>query len=197
MVGTARQQRGFNIAIFVILCLGAILAMSPMMYMIGTAFKPNAYIQEIPPRFVPENPTLENFETAFTSRHFGRAFLNSTGVAIATTILVTSLATMMAYGFARFDFPGKNTFFYVMLAMMMVPGMMLIIPQFMVAKRLGLLNKLEGLVFVYTAAPLAFNTFLLRGFFEGLPKELEESAVIDGAGHFTVFSRIMAPLAAP
>ncbi len=197
MIGTARQQRGFNIAIFVILCLGAVIAMSPMLYMMGTAFKENAYVQEFPPQFVPENPTLENFETAFTSRNFGRALLNSSGVAVATTLLVTSLATLMAYGFARFDFPGKNALFYTMLAMMMVPGMMLIIPQFMVAKGLGLLNQLHGLVLVYTAGPLAFNTFLLRGFFEGLPREIEESAVIDGAGHFVIFSRIMVPLAAP
>jgi multiple sugar transport system permease protein len=197
MIGTARQQRGFNIAMFMILCLGAALAMTPMLYMIGTAFKGHAYVQEFPPQFVPENPTLDNFETAFASRNFGRAFLNSAGVAITTAILITSLATMMAYGFARFDFPGKNAIFYTVLAMMMVPSMMLIIPQFMVAKSLDLLNKLHGLVFVYTAGPLAFNTFLLRGFFENLPGELEESAVIDGANHFTIFTRIMVPLAAP
>ena len=197
MIGTRTQQRNLNIVIIAVLCLGAVLALGPMLYMTGTAFRGQAYIQEIPPRFVPENPTLENFETAFTSRNFGRAFLNSAGVAVATAGLVTLLATMMAYGFARFNFRGKNLLFYSMLGMMMIPGVIFIIPQFMVARTLGLLNSLPGIVFVYTAGPLAFNTFLLRGFFENLPRELEESALIDGASPLTIFWRVMVPLAAP
>lgn len=191
------NQRTFNFIIFVILALGAILALAPMLYMVGTAFRGQSYIQEIPPRFIPENPTLENFQTAFNSRNFGRAFLNSAGVAVSTASLVTLLATMMAYGFARYDFPGKNPLFFTMLGMLMVPGITFIIPQFMVAKTLGLLNSLPGMVLVYTAGPLAFNTFLLRGFFENLPRELEESAMIDGANAWTIFSQIMVPLAAP
>lgn len=191
------NQRTFNFIIFVILALGAILALAPMLYMVGTAFRGQSYIQEIPPRFIPENPTLENFQTAFNSRNFGRAFLNSAGVAVSTAVLVTLLATMMAYGFARYDFPGKNPLFFTMLGMLMVPGITFIIPQFMVAKTLGLLNSLPGMVLVYTAGPLAFNTFLLRGFFENLPRELEESAMIDGANAWTIFSQIMVPLAAP
>lgn len=191
------NQRTFNFIIFVILALGAILALAPMLYMVGTAFRGQSYIQEIPPRFIPENPTLENFQTAFNSRNFGRAFLNSAGVAVSTASLVTLLATMMAYGFARYDFPGKNPLFFTMLGMLMVPGITFIIPQFMVAKTLGLLNSLPGMVLVYTAGPLAFNTFLLRGFFENLPRELEESAMIDGANAWTIFLQIMVPLAAP
>jgi multiple sugar transport system permease protein len=81
--------------------------------------------------------------------------------------------------------------------MMMVPTMMLIIPQFLLTKQLDLLNKLNGLVLVYSAGAMAFNMFLLRGFFESLPRELEESALIDGANHFVIFTRIMIPLAKP
>lgn len=192
-----RSQLGFQITILIILCLGAIVAMAPMVYMISTAFKANAYSPEFPPKFIPDNPTLANFETAFSSRNFGRAFLNSLSVAVSTSALVTTLTSMMAYAFARFDFRGKNTLYYSVLAMMMVPTMMLIIPQFILATRLGLLNSLPGLVLVYTAGATAFNMFLLRGFFETLPRELEESARIDGANHFTIFLRIMVPLARP
>jgi multiple sugar transport system permease protein len=192
-----RSQRRFQIMIFILLCAGVAIAMAPMVYMASTAFKAHAYIPEFPPQFIPQNPTLENFKTAFNSRNFATALFNSVRVAIATATLVTTLTAMMAYSFARFDFPGKNILFYSVLAMMMVPTMMLIIPQFLLTKRLGLLNSLTGLILVYSAGAMAFNMFLLRGFFEGLPRELEESALIDGANHFIIFSRIMVPLAKP
>ena len=192
-----RSQRRFQITILILLCAGVAIAMAPMLYMASTAFKAHAYIPEFPPQFIPRDPTLENFKTAFTSRNFVTALLNSVRVAMATSILVTTLTAMMAYSFARFDFPGKNIIFYGVLAMMMVPTMMLIIPQFLLTKRLGLLNSLTGLILVYSAGAMAFNMFLLRGFFEGLPRELEESALIDGANHFTIFTRIMVPLAMP
>ncbi|MBN1287562.1 MAG: carbohydrate ABC transporter permease [Anaerolineae bacterium] len=187
----------FDMAIFGVLCAGAALAMAPMLYMVGTAFKPNAYMPEFPPQFVPAEPTLDNFTTAFSSRNFAHALLNSAGVAIVTAALVTALSAMMAYAFARFEFRGKHLLFYVMLVMMMVPAMMFIIPQFIVASALDLINNLPGLVLVYTAGPLAFNTFLLRGFFESLPRELEESALMDGANHLTIFLRILIPLSTP
>ena len=198
MLSTSRsQQRLFNLGVIALLLVGVIIAISPLMYMVATAFKGAAYVQEVPPRFIPENPTFENFETAFTSRNFGRALLNSAGVAIATSVLVTVLASMMAYSFARFEFRGKNVIFGMLLAMLMIPGVVLLIPQFILARNLGLINSLTGLVLVYSAGPLAFNTFLLRGFFENLPRELEESAVIDGANSLTIFLRVMLPLAAP
>ncbi|MCC6613421.1 MAG: carbohydrate ABC transporter permease [Anaerolineae bacterium] len=198
MLATSRsQQRTFNLVILGILLIGIVIVATPMLYMVSTAFKGSAYVQEFPPQFIPNNPTLENFQVAFNSRNFGRAFLNSAFVALSTALLVTVLASMMAYSFARFDFAGKNAIFYVLLAMLMVPGVVLIIPQFILAKNLGLLNSLPGLVLVYSAGPLAFNTFLLRGFFENLPRELEESAVIDGASPLTIFVRVMMPLALP
>jgi multiple sugar transport system permease protein len=193
----SRAQRRFQITIFIILCAGVAVAMAPMLYMASTAFKAHAYIPEFPPQFIPRDPTLENFKTAFSSSNFGRALFNSVRVAVSTSILVTTLTAMMAYSFARFDFPGKNLIFYSVLGMMMVTTMMLIIPQFLLAKRLDLLNSLTGLVLVYSAGAMAFNMFLLRGFFESLPRELEESALIDGANHFVIFTRIMVPLAKP
>lgn len=198
MLATSRsQQRLFNLFIIAVLGIGVVIALSPLLYMVATAFKGAAYVQEIPPRFIPENPTFENFEVAFNSRNFGRSLLNSAGVAISTSILVTVLASLTAYGFARFDFRGKNVIYAGLLAMLMIPGVVLLIPQFILAKNLGLINSLPGLVLVYSAGPLAFNTFLLRGFFENLPRELEESAVIDGASSLTIFLRVMLPLAAP
>lgn len=192
-----RSQRAFHITVFVLLCLGVVISATPMVYMISTALKANAYVPEFPPQFIPDNPTLENFRTAFDSRNFETALYNSAKVAVATSFVVTTLAAMMAYAFARFEFVGKTLFFYGMLAMMMVPTMMLIIPQFILAKNLNLINSHAGLVLVYAAGGIAFNMFLLRGFFESLPTELEESALIDGANQFTIFTRVMLPLAKP
>lgn len=192
-----KRQWGFHVTIFVVLCIGAVLSFLPMLYMVGTSLKESAYIQEYPPQLIPSNATLENFQTALSSRNFGQAFLNSALVALGTTALGTLLTAMMAYAFARFDFPFKNVIFYSILAMMMVPTIGLIIPQFILAKNLKMLNSLPGIILVYSAGGLAFNTFLLRGFFETLPRELEESALIDGANHLVIFSRIIVPLAAP
>lgn len=192
-----RSQRAFHITVFILLCLGVVISASPMLYMLSTAFKANAYVPEFPPQFIPNNPTLDNFRTAFQSRNFDTAFFNSAKVAVATSIVVTSLASMMAYAFARFEFAGKRAIFYTVLAMMMVPTMMLIIPQFILARNLNLINSHFGLVMVYSAGGMAFNMFLLRGFFESLPHELEESALIDGANQFVIFTRVMLPLAKP
>lgn len=186
-----------DLVVLLVLIAGLLIAVAPMLVMVSTAFKGQAYVQEIPPRLLPSNPTFENFEVAFTSRNFGRAFLNSTIVAVATALIVTGLSSMTAYAFARFDFRGKNVIFAVLLVMIMIPGVVLLIPQFMLARNLGLINSLHGLILVYSAGPLAFNTFLLRGFFENLPRELEEAAIIDGANALTIFLRVMLPLAAP
>lgn len=197
MIATEKKQWVVSWVILFVVVIGAILSLAPMLYMTGTAFKANAYIQEMPPRFIPAEPTVDNFVTAWNSRNFGRSFMNSAFVSLVTTALGTLLTCMMAYAFARFQFPGKNVLYLSMLAMMMVPSMVLIIPQFIMASSLKLLNNLPALALIYTATQLAFNTFLLRGFFENLPRELEESALIDGAGHLTIFLRIIIPLAAP
>lgn len=182
---------------YLTLIAGAVILAGPFFYMLSTSLKGQLYSFEFPPRFIPAHPTVQNFVRAWTSNSFGIYFANSLLVALATTVAVVVLTAMMAYAFARFQFAGKNLLYYTMLAMMMMPAMMLIIPQFVFASRLGLLNKLSGLVVVYAAGGMAFNTFLLRGFFEQLPRELEEAVLIDGGGYFTIFTRIILPLSTP
>jgi multiple sugar transport system permease protein len=165
--------------------------------MIATALKGHVYIIESPPRFLPSHPTLQNFTDAWSLNSFGLFFANSLAVAVSTTFLSVLLAAMMAYAFARFAFPGKNLFFYSLLLTLMIPSLMLIIPQFLLAKALGLLDSRQGLVFVYIATSLALNTYLLRAFFETLPRELEQAVQVDGGGHVVIFTRIVLPLSTP
>jgi multiple sugar transport system permease protein len=194
---TGNSQRVFQLVMLTILVLGALLMVGPLLYMVGTSLRGDVFALETPPIFFPESPTLRNFERALASRNFLQAGLNSLFVAVCTSFFVVLLSSMMAYAFARFQFRAKQAIFYTLLAMMMVPTMMLIIPQFIFAKNLGLINTLPSLIVVYVSGGLAGNTFLLRGFFEALPRELEESALIDGANHWVIYSRIILPLSKP
>lgn len=175
----------------------ALLMALPIIYTISTALKPVSYVLEIPPRFIPSNPTLENFRQAWNSNNFSLYFLNSLEVAVLSTIGTVLVASTGAYSFARLEFPGKAAAFQLYLVFLMIPGVLYIIPQFILAKDLGLLDRLLGLVVFYIAGNVAFHTFLMKGFFEGIPKEIEEAAQIDGATRFVSFWRIALPLAAP
>lgn len=181
--------------VYALLIAGAAVMMIPFVYTAATALKPNAYV--FTPDFFPDQPTMKNFVDAWGSNNFQRYFLNSLKVAIVTTVLTVAVAATQAYAFARMRFPGKDLLFYMYLITMMIPAMLMIIPQFLEARSLGLLNTHAGLVVFYVVGSIPFQTFFLRGFFEGIPRELEEAAFIDGAGRFGAFFRIAVPLAAP
>ncbi len=180
-----------------LLSLGAVILLLPFAYMLATSFKPNALVLTIPPQFLPHHPTTANYTDAWTSNEFSRYFLNSVIVAAITTVAAVFLSAMMAYSFARFRFPGRTVLFGAVLIALMVPTMMMLIPQFLLAKQLLLLNSLWGLVVFYTGGNLALNTFLLRSFFVDIPWELEEAMVVDGAGPWTRFWRLILPLSRP
>ncbi|HYN89131.1 MAG TPA: carbohydrate ABC transporter permease [Ardenticatenaceae bacterium] len=197
MVSSRRRQYFERFLLYLLLSAGAVIMIVPFLYMISTALKGSVYVFEIPPRFIPEQPTLANFAEAWRSNNFSLYFGNSLVVAVATTLLSVLVSAMLAYAFARFQFPGKQPLFYLILFTLMIPSLMLIIPQFLLAKTLGLRNSLSGLVFVYVAMSVPLNTFLLRGFFEQLPRELEEAVLMDGGGYGTIFFRIVLPLSTP
>lgn len=192
-----KTQRNFSTLIRVlILSLGLGVVLLPIWYMLVTSFKPQTMIFELPPRLWPQIWTLKNFSTALGKDNFGLYFLNSAKVAVATTLLTVLISSMLAFVFARLKFRGKETLFYLFLLGMMVPPVMLIIPQFLVAKWLRLFNH-WGLILVYTTMNISMQTFLLRGVFENVPRDLEEAALIDGGGAWTIFGRIILPLSWP
>jgi len=186
-----------TLGLYVLLTAGVVVMIFPFLDLVSTAFQSQTYVLAVPPVLIPPQPTIQNFVEAWQSNHFALFFQNSLVVAVTTTILAVLVSAMLAYGLARFEFTGKSAVFYAMLVTMMIPSLMLIIPQFMLAKALGLRNSLAGLVLVYVSMNIPLNTFLLRGFFEQLPRELEEAALIDGAGQFTIFFRIALPLSTP
>jgi multiple sugar transport system permease protein len=187
---------GGRILLYLALVVGALIMLSPFAYMLSMSFNPNSYTLPSPGDVIPAHPTLSNYISAWTDANFGQAFFNSVIVACSATALTVLLSASLAFAFARYDFPGRNVLFYGMLATMTVPGIVLIIPQFVLASRLGLVNNRLGLILVY-AAGMAFGVYMLRGFFEEIPQELFDAAAIDGSGIFRTFWTIALPLARP
>jgi len=179
-----------------VLILGLGVVLLPIWYMIITSFKPQTMIFELPPHLWPQTWTLKNYSAALGKDHFGLYFMNSAKVALLSTLLTVFISSMLAFAFARLDFPFKEPIFYIFLLGMMVPPVMLIIPQFLVAKWLSLFNHM-GLILVYTTMNISMQTFLLRGVFENVPIDLEEAARIDGGGTWTIFWKIILPLSLP
>lgn len=197
MTPARRQRRGRAAARYAVLTAGAAVMVAPFLYMLSTSFKDQVYVLTTPPQFVPDPATVSNYSDVWTSEDFGRYFLNSVLVAVASTVLSVLLSSMMAYAFARFRFAGAEVMFRVLLLGLMIPTVMLVIPQFVLARYLGLLDSLVGLVVFYVAGSLALNTFLLRGFFQSVPLELEQAMQLDGAGAWTRYWRLVLPLSKP
>lgn len=197
LISQNSRHRALQLLVYLLLVAGAVISLFPFWYMVVTSVKPQSYIFEIPPRLIPTEVTAQNYERALSRDNFGRYFLNSTAVAIGTTALTVTVSSMLAYAFARLRFPGRRLLFVLVIAGLMIPPVMLIIPQFLVARNLQLLDRYLGLVFVYVAMNIPMQSFLLRGFFAGIPRDLEESAFMDGAGRWRVWAQLIMPLSKP
>ncbi len=192
-----RSQSIFKTLSYIVLGLGLVVVAIPFWYMISTAFKPQTMVFELPPQIWPNPSTLNNFIKALTTDKFGLYFMNSAKVAIISTLSTVLISSMLAFAFARLKFKFKEQLFYLLLLGMMVPPVMLIIPQFVISHWLNLYNNLWGLILVYVTMNISMQTFLLRGVFEDVPKDLEEAAMIDGGSPWTIFTKIVLPLSRP
>jgi arabinogalactan oligomer/maltooligosaccharide transport system permease protein len=152
---------------------------------------------------IPDSIGLDNFRAVISETTpdgvwlFGRQLLNSAVIAISTTLLGILLACTAGYAFSRFDFPGRETGLMTFLVSQMFPGVMMMIPLYLILEKLGLLNAPMGLILVYATTSVPFCVWMLKGYFDTIPRELEESAIMDGASRFTIFWRIILPLSAP
>jgi ABC-type glycerol-3-phosphate transport system permease component len=194
--GHGGQALGTSVR-YVLLIAGAFIMVAPFIYMISASFQSQAYVLTIPPQFIPNPATTSNYTDAVTSENFILYFVNSLIVAVISTAGSVLLSSMMAYAFARFSFPFKETIFRLLLIGLTIPAVMLLIPQFILAKNLHLLDSLPGLIFFYIAGSLSLNTFLLRSFFATIPGELDNAMQVDGANAWTRYWRLAIPLAAP
>ena len=183
-------------AIYAILLLGAVLVFFPFAWTISTSLKTEQQTLEYPPSWMPDPVMWENYPRALTARPFGRYYVNTTIVTVLSVIGQVGASAVVAYGFARFRFPGRDVMFLIVLSTLMIPFHMLIIPRFILFKYLGWLDTFAPLI-IPNFFGGAFSIFLLRQYFMTIPLELDEAAKMDGASAMQIFLRITLPLARP
>jgi len=174
-----------------------VIAVFPFLWMAVSAFKPLAQLYTIPPKWIPDPPSLENFQNVLFHSNIPRYFVNSLIVSIGSTCLALCFAIFAAYGFARFDFRGRTAALAFVLIGQLLPTATVIVPLYIVLNYLGLINTYLGLILVYLILTLPLSVWMLTGYFRGIPKELEDAAVIDGASSLGVLLRISLPLVTP
>ena len=182
--------------LYIILLLYAIITFVPFAWALSASFKPLAEIVSDGVNFIPQQFTLENYKQIFIQEPlFGRWLFNSVVVAVSVTIFNLLFNSMAGYALARIQFPGSQLWFFVILAVLMVPAQITLIPSFLILKFLGWLNSYQGLI-----VPNVINAtfiFMMRQFFINFPKELEEAAALGGLGYLETFFQIVLPLAKP
>jgi multiple sugar transport system permease protein len=185
-----------HLGLHAILLVGAATCLLPFFWMISTSFKPRNTIFSVPPTWIPDPATIDNYNRLFTYIPFWRQFANTLLVCVVIVAGQVLFSSMGGYAFARLHFPGRDVIFLIYLATMMVPSAVTLIPTYVVIRHFGWVNELMGLIAPYVLGS-AFATFLVRQFMMTIPTELEEAARIDGAGYFSIFFRIMLPLIRP
>ena len=174
-----------------------IFALFPIYWTLKISVTPNKLLYSEGITLWPSQTTLQNFVTVLAASDFPRYFLNSVIVSVATAILVTIIATLAGYAMSRFAFRGKAALAILLLLTQTFPLVMVIPPIYRLMGEIGLINSLTGLVIIYTAFNTAFATFLMQSFFDGIPKDLEEAAMIDGCTRLQAMRRIIVPLTLP
>jgi multiple sugar transport system permease protein len=184
-----------RVLLYVLLVVGALAMLFPFAWMVSTSLKPDLALFKTPPQLIPKPFQPSNYSTVVHIFPVWRFLINSVLVAVVSTTLQVGTSAMAAYAFARLKFRGGGVLFMLYLTTLMVPFQVTIVPLFIEMKYLHFVNSYPGLIVPSIAS--AYGTFLLRQAFLSLPSELEEAAFVDGAGHWTVFTRIALPLVRP
>ncbi|MGM7702749.1 carbohydrate ABC transporter permease [Pseudalkalibacillus sp. Hm43] len=178
----------------ILLIIGGILVSIPFFWMIASSFKPSGEVLIFPPTLFPEDLTLENYLNLFERLNFG-IYLRNTLIIVLFSFVGLLLNAMAGYGFAKYKFKGREPIFYMVLATMMIPAQVTMIPVYLILNEMGLTNTMAGIVLPGLA--VAFSIFLFRQFMTTIPTDLIEAARLDGAGEFYIFFRLIIPIAKP
>ena len=179
-----------GLAVFVVMIF-------PVFWMVSTAFKSDDQINALTPTWFPLHPTLQHFRDALAKPYFWDDVKNSVIVVLVTVSIAMVLAFLAAVALSKYRFTGRKLFIVLVIGVQMLPGAGLIIPLYVVLARFHEVNTLTGVILVYLTGVLPFSVWTLRGFIIGIPKELEEAAMVDGSTRFGAFTRILLPLVAP
>ena len=187
---TWRRALGFGFVL-----VASVFFILPYLWSLSISFQPPGDVFAWPIKLMPDPGTLENYRRLWTEIPFGRWLFNSAVVAALVTVSNLFFASLAGYAFARLEFPGKKVIFYAFLATMMVPGHVTLAPKFMLLNAFGMINTYQGLI--VPGLVQVFGIFLMKQFFENLPKELEEAAIIDGLTRFQIFWYVVLPVSRP
>lgn len=198
MGGNARKAQATKRTLtYVLLILATVLLVFPFIWMISTSFKSSAEIFAEVPRWFPNDPTLNNYRTLFQETGFLQYFKNSVIVAVTTTIVTLFVAIFFSYGLSRFKFRGRALFLNSLLVSQMFPLVLLIIPIFAIFIKLDLIDSYLSLIFAYCTFAVPFATLMMKSYFDGIPKDMEEASFIDGCTPVSSIFRVVIPLSAP
>ncbi|MCL2248239.1 MAG: carbohydrate ABC transporter permease [Oscillospiraceae bacterium] len=185
-----------NIISIILLVLMSALMLFPFFWLIRGSFMTDREIMTLPMQWLPSNINLDNYRAALDRAPFARYFLNSGFVAVTSVIGAVLSSSFVAFGFARLKFPGRDVWFGLLLSTLMIPFTVVMIPQFIGWQAVGAFNTFWPLI-LPSFFGHAFNVFLMRQFYFGIPKEYDEAALVDGANYFTIYVKIILPMSKP
>jgi ABC-type glycerol-3-phosphate transport system permease component len=183
--------------IYFVIATYLFITLAPLLWVLSTSLKPNSEAISFPPKFLPDEPTLDNYIFVLTDPKLVTSLFNSLAVSLGSTGLSVVVSALGGYAFARFDFKGKNLLISTILGLFMIPIVINIIPLYIMLSNVGLLNSLLALVLTFQILIIPLNIFLLKNYFETIPKELEEAALIDGCSKMRAFWHIIVPISMP
>lgn len=192
-----QEQRVRKAGVIVALLVGAVFAGFPVFWMLASSFKANSEIFEFPPRIITENFSFDAYATILGDPTKVRFFINSYIVSLSVTALTLVVALMAAYGFSRYEFRGKRPLNMLIVSIQAVPPITLLIPFFGLMVTLRLYNTYQGLILTYMVFTLPYAIIMMTGYFNTLPRELDEAVKVDGAGALTALWRILVPISIP
>ena len=193
---THRRKVVGQVVAYVMTTVLAIVFLIPFLWMVSTSLKTQPDLVRIPPRWIPDPIAWGNYVDAWLAQPFDKFFMNTVLYTVLTTIGLLVSSSLVAYAFARLEFPGRQALFVLILSTVMLPSQVTLIPQYILFRELGWLDSLRPLV-IPSFFGSAFYIFLMRQFFLTIPRELDESALIDGAGRWGIFQKMILPLSKP
>lgn len=186
-----------NLGRYLGLILFSLVLVFPLLWMISTSFKPGNEIFTKIPRWIPKQPTIENYRFMLLHTTYPVYYLNTLKVSIITTVFALVISVFAGYSLSRFRFRGRGFLGVLIIAVQMFPYVLLVIPMFIVMRSLGLINTHLSLIIAYSTFALPFSTWMLKGYFDTISVSLEEAAIIDGCRRSQILFRIILPLSAP
>jgi multiple sugar transport system permease protein len=186
-----------KVLIYSLLTICSAFAIIPVLWAISTSFKPEALIVQYPPQWIPTNITFDNYAKVLFQSNFPRYFWNSIVVSSVSVLASLVISSHAAYAASRFEFKGKKLILFIILMTSMIPGIAILIPLYLTSVKVGIYDTLAGMIIIYTAWRTPMLIWVLKGFFDTIPKEIEEAAKVDGCSPLRTFYQLILPISQP